>query len=167
MSQISLATCRWINKAHSSTWIYFYSTRGTKTAKVEGQWPPSNWLKYSVPKTQMTAWRFVHAFLIYHPPKCMSKHCDITKWCHDHLLPLFHQEKHCACTGELPWFICTPAGVPADYFLPLYLNHVVFSITQILSLWHSPLGISVCPHSRASNLLLEYDMYSQLTKRHM
>ena len=72
MSQTSLGTCRWINKAHSSTWIYFCSTRGTNIAKVEGQWPPSNWPNCSFPKIQMTGPRLLCAFLIYPIPKCMS-----------------------------------------------------------------------------------------------
>ena len=72
MSQTSLGTCRWINKAHSSTGIYSCSTRGTDTAKAEDWWPPSNWPNYSVPETQMTAPRLLHAFLLYPIPKCMS-----------------------------------------------------------------------------------------------
>ena len=50
--------------------------------------------------------------------------------------PPFQQEKHHACTGELHWSACTPARIPANCFLPLHRNHVVISITQILSLWH-------------------------------
>ena len=65
VSQTSLDTCRWINKTHSSTWIYSYTMRGTETAEVEGQWPPSNWPKCSVPRMQMTAQMLVQTFLIY------------------------------------------------------------------------------------------------------
>ena len=72
MSQTGLGTCRWINKAYSSTGIYSCSVRGTDTAKVEGQWPPSNWPNHSVPKAQMTALRLLHTFLLYPIPKCTS-----------------------------------------------------------------------------------------------
>ena len=72
MSQTSLDTCRWINKAHSSTWIYSCSMRGTDTAKVEDWWPPSNWTNHSVPKTQTTAPRLLCIFLLYPIPNCMS-----------------------------------------------------------------------------------------------
>ena len=73
MSQTSLGTCRWINKAHSSTGIYSCTTRSTNIAKVEGWWPPSSWPNRSVPETQMTAPRLLHTFLLYPIPRCMSR----------------------------------------------------------------------------------------------
>ena len=74
MSQTSLGTCRWIHKAHSSTGIYSCSMRGNDIAKVEGQWPPSNWPNHSVPETQMTAApRLLCTFLLYPIPRCMSR----------------------------------------------------------------------------------------------
>ena len=159
MSQTSLGTCRWINKAHSSTGMYFCSTRGTDIAKIEGQWPPSIWPNHSVPETQ-PAGSYTLSFYILSPDAWAE-----WLWHHQMLsessaLP-FQWEKHCACAGELLWFACTFTGIPANYFLPLCKNPVVFSITQISSLLHSLPGILVCPHTRASNLLIEHDICSQ------
>ena len=135
MSQTHLGTSRWINKAHSSTWIYSYSMRGTETAAAEDWWPSSNWLKHSVPKTQTTAPRLMHAFLIYPLPDAganvvMSLN-DVTFICS----PSFSGKKHCACAGESLWFTCTSTSIPANYFLPLCMDQF-FSIPQILRLWY-------------------------------
>ena len=73
MSQTSLGTCKWINKAHSSTGIYSCSMRGTDIAKVEGQLPSSNWPNCLVPETQTAAPRLLHAFLLYPIPRFMSR----------------------------------------------------------------------------------------------
>ena len=156
MSQTSLGTCRWINKAHSSTWIYSYSMRGTKTAKVEGQWPPSNWPKCSVPKTQTTAQRLVCTFLIYPFPDAWANIVtslnDITIICS----PSFHGKSTVHVQGIALIHLHTCTGIPTDYFLLLCMNHVMFSITWISSLWHSPPGILVCPHTKALNLFTKH-----------
>ena len=64
----------------------------------------------------MTALRLVDNFLIYPPTRCTSKCCDIIKWHHNHLLPLFQWEGQCTCAGELPWFACTSTGIPAELY---------------------------------------------------
>ena len=87
-----LGTCTWINKVHSSSWLYSCSTRGTDIAGVEGWWLV-NRLDRSVPETQMTASRLVCALLIYFlPTKSMRDHCDIILWHHDHLLYSFSRK---------------------------------------------------------------------------
>ena len=149
MSQICLGTCRWINKALNSTGIYSCSMRDTNITEVEGWWPLSNWPNHLVPETQTTAPRLLHAFLLYPISGCTSRMTSESS-----ALP-FKWEKHCACAGELPGFACTCTSIPTYYFLLLHKNPVIFSITKILSLWHSPPGISVHPCTGASNLLLK------------
>ena len=63
-----LGTCRWINKVHSSSWLYSCSTRGTDIARVEGWWL-INRPNRSVPETQTTAPGLSLLFLIYFPPQ--------------------------------------------------------------------------------------------------
>ena len=45
------------------------------------------------------------------------------------------------------------AGIPANCFLQLHTDLLVNSLSQILSLWHSPTGILVHPHTQVCNLL--------------
>ena len=63
-----LGTCTWINKVHSSSWLYSCSMRGTNIARVEGQWLINRPI-HSVPETQMTAPGSSLLFLIYFPPQ--------------------------------------------------------------------------------------------------
>ena len=91
--------------------------RGTETAVTEGWWPPSNWPKYSVPKTQMTALMLVCAFLIYPPPRYMSKCCDVIKRCHNHLLPSFSRKSTVHVQGNCHDL---PVHPPAS---PLTISH--------------------------------------------
>ena len=161
MSQTSLGTCRWINKAHSSTWIYSYSMRGTETAKVEGQWPPSNWPKCSVPKTKTTAQRLMHAFLIYPLPRCASKCCDIIKWCHDCLPPLSVGKAICMCSGialiclHTCWCPCqlfsSAMHEPCCVFHPRYFSVPSYwRLKFIIRIWYVQLinKIDTCKQTR-------------------
>ena len=72
--------------------------------------------------------------------------------------PLFQQEKPCTYAVESCQLTCTSVSIPASHFWQLYqlcTNHLVNSISRFPSLWHSPPGISVHPHTRAWNLLNE------------
>ena len=164
MSQTSLGTCRWINKAHSSTGTYSCSTRGTEIAKGEDQWPPSNWPNHAVPETQMTAPRFLWTFLLYPIPQCtsimiMTSLNDVRVICSP-----FQWEKHCACAGELLRFACTSAGIPTNYFLLLCKNLFMFSITPNFEpVTLSPRYFGVLS-SRALKLL---KLYLQPKNRHV
>ena len=161
MSQTSLGTCRWINKAHISTGIYSCSMRGTNIAKVEGQWCASNWPNHSVPETQMTASRLLCTFLLYPIPRCMSRVIMTSpNYIRIICFPI-SGGKALYMHGESLGFACTCTSIPAYYFLLLCKNPVMFSITQISRLWHSPPGIMVHSHTGALNLLIEHDIYSQ------
>ena len=146
MSKIPLGTCRWTNKEHCPVGMYSLSMRGTEVAMTEGWWLLSKLPECSAPKTKMIASRLMHASLIYPPTLCISV-AFMTH--HNHLLPSFGRKKHCACAGEPHWFTCAPASIPANCFPQLCMNHLVNSVSQISSLWHSPPGILVCPHTRA------------------
>ena len=85
MPKITLGISRWINKEHFPVRMYSHSMRGTKVAMTEGRWLLSELPGCSAPKSQMMALRLMCTLFIYPP---MHKHniCDITKWCHNHLL---------------------------------------------------------------------------------
>ena len=152
----SLGACTWINKVNSSSRIYSCSIRGTDIARVEGQWL-NNGPNHSVPETHMTALRLELVFLIYFPPPCMSNHCDITLWHHNHLLYFFcgkttahAQRKYIICLHICQHHCWNPQ------LLLLHPNCIVFSLIKISCLWHSPPGISVHPHTRALNLITTF-----------
>ena len=90
-------------------WLYPHSKRDTEVAATEGRWLLCKLPECSAPKTQMTAPRLMCTLLIY--PYPMQKHnvCDITKWCHNHLLPFFSgmstahvQDSHDSLPVHLP-----------------------------------------------------------------
>ena len=149
MPRITLGTCRWTNKEHFPGRMYSSSMRGTEVAATEGQWLHSKLPECSAPKTEMTALRLMCTLLIYPCMLCISI-MFMMSWSS---ASLFWQEKHCACVGEPCQFTCAPAGIPTDCFLQLCMSHLINSVSQILSLWHSPPGISVCPHTGVCNLL--------------
>ena len=161
MSQTSLGTCRWINKAHSSTGIYSCSTKGTNIAEVEGQWPPSNWPNHSVSETQMTAPRLLHVFSLYPIPKCTSRVImmslnDFRIICSPILVgKALHMHRGIA------WICLCLHWHPCQLFSSIMQEPChVFHNPNFEPVTLSP-GISVHPHTRVLNLLLEYVMYSQ------
>ena len=98
--------------------MHSHSMRGTKVTMTKGQSLHSKLPECSAPKTQMIALRLMHALLIY-PPYPMHKHnaCDITKWCHNHLLPILtgkalcmHRQAALACL-HIHWHPCQPISV--------------------------------------------------------
>ena len=104
MPKITLGTCRWTNKEHFPVRMYSSSMIGTEVAMTESQWILSKFPEYSAPKKQTIALRLVHALLLYPYPLHKHKIFDITKWCHDHLLPsssgkntVHAQENHAFC----------------------------------------------------------------------
>ena len=148
-----LGPCAQINKVNSSSRLYSCSTRGTNIARVEGQWP-NNRPNHSVPETQMTAPKLELAFLIYFPAPVtwtitVTSLDAITIIC-----PTFSMGKPlCMCRGNatIHLHICQH-HCQNPQLLPLHPNFIVFSLTQISCLWHSPSDISVHPHTRALNL---------------
>ena len=113
--------------------------RGTEVAMTEGWWLLSRLPECSAPKTQTIALRLVGMLSLY-TPYPVHKHnvCDITKWCHDHLLPSSEQEQHAAHaqeiqTGSPAQLACVPVWL---FFLQLCMDHLINSISRILSLWH-------------------------------
>ena len=112
--------------------------KSTETVMVEGQWPLAidQNIQFQNPDT---APRLLHIFLLYPIPNAWAKQL----WHHKMMLESsaspFQQKKHCACTGEPHWSTCAPVSIPTNYFLLLCIEPCI-SITQILSLWHSPPG---------------------------
>ena len=128
------------------------STRGTDIAKVEGLWLNSG-PNCSVPETQMTTLKLKLALLIYFPPSMaqviiVTSLNDITTICSTYSMgkPLhMHRGNVIICLH-----ICWHCHQNTQLML-LHSNLVIFSLTQISCLWHSPPGISVCPHTGVSN----------------
>ena len=144
MSQTSVGTSRWINKAHSSTWIYSYSTIGTETVMVEDRWPLGNWPKHSVPKTQTTIFTQrsevsqCHCMLSFYTLSPMHELSDndITKWHQNHLLPQFSRKSiaHAqeSCTDPPVHLLASPLfstamHEPCHHFLNLNFKPVTLS----------------------------------------
>ena len=108
-----LGTCTWINKAHSSSWLYSCSTRGTDIARVEGWWLIDR-PKCSMPETQTTAPRLELAFLIYFPsPNSMRDDCGVILWHHNCLLYSFGGK-----TTAHAWRKCHHSSVYLPALLP-------------------------------------------------
>ena len=152
-----LGTCTWINKVHSSSWLYSCSKRGTNIARVEG-WCLNNRPNCSVPETQMTAPGSSSLFLTYFPPQVVQEitvtsFYDVTIVCSTLLVgkPL-HMCKWNAITHL---HICQHHNQNPQLLL-LHLNHIVFSLSWIPCLWHSPPGISVHPHTGVWNLFTTF-----------
>ena len=151
----SLGACTWINKANSSSRIYSCSMRGTNIARVEGQWL-NNGPNHSVPETQMTAPRFKLTFLIYFPPPIawaitvMSLYDITIIWSTFSVgKPLGMWKGNAIIHLHTCWHHCQNPQL-----LLLYPNLIIFSLTQILCLWHSLPGILV-------HLILEPKIYLQ------
>ena len=121
--------------------MYSCSTRGTNIAKVEDQWLDSR-PNCSVPDTQTTAPRFMGALLIYFPPPIaweiiVTSFYDIMIICSTFSMgkPL------CMCRGNAIVHPCIcQHHCQNSQLLWLHPNLIVFSLTQILCLWHSPPG---------------------------
>ena len=153
----SLGGCTWTNKVNSSSRIYSCSTRGTNIARVEGQWLNNETQLCSArnPDDSPKAWACFPYILP--SPKRVSNHCDITLWHHNHLLYFFHGKTLHMPNGNaiihlhIHWYLHQNPQL-----LPLHLNLIVFSLTWISCLWHSPPGISVCPCTRALNLFTTF-----------
>ena len=89
--------------------------------------------------------------LIYLPTLCISI-TFVTSLNDDHdcLLPSSMAWKPCTCDRRaMPAHLCTCWHPFQVIFLKLCMDHLVNSISWILSLWHSPPGISVQPHTGA------------------
>ena len=155
---MGLGTCTWINNVHHSSWLYSCSMRGTKIARVEGWWL-LNRPNHSVPETQMTALRLMCALFIYFPPSkaweiTVTSFYDITIGCSTILVgkPL------CMCKGNaiihlhICWHWCQN-----PWLLLLHLNNIIFSLSWISCLWHSPPGILVCPHTGVWSLFTTFN----------
>ena len=72
-----------------SSGMYSCSMRGTVIATTEHQWPYWSYQNVQLRKMQMTALRLLCTFLIYPPLMHKQNDYDITKWCQNHVLPLF------------------------------------------------------------------------------
>ena len=98
-------------------------------AMAEGWWPPSNWPNHSVPKTQTTAWRFMHTFLIYPLPDAwvnvVTSLNDVTIICS----PSFSRKSTVHAQGNCHDF---PAYPPAS--LPTIFYHY----NKTCHLFHNP-----------------------------
>ena len=147
----SLGPCTWINKVHSSSRIYSYSTRGTDIAGVEGWWLNKG-PNCSVPETQMTAPRLRACFPYILPsPNSIRDPCDIIWWHHNCLLYFFcgettvHAQRKChnssshppALQPKSPVTITTPEPhrlflIPN--FMPVTLSPRYFSAPSYWSL---------------------------------
>ena len=95
--------CSWTNKEHLLLRMYSHSTRDTKVATTEGQWLLSQLPECSAPKTLDDSPE-AHVCSPYIPPYPMHKHnvCDVTKWCHNHLLPSSGGKTLCMCRRAMP-----------------------------------------------------------------
>ena len=131
--------------------------RGTDIARVEGQWL-NNGPNCSVPETQMIAPRLELTFFIYFPPQIaqeitVTSFYDVTIICST----LSMGKPLCMCRGNaiiclhICWCHCQNPQL-----LLLHPSHIIFSLSWISCLWHSPPGISVCPHTGAWNLFTTF-----------
>ena len=129
------------------------STRGADVATVEGQWL-NKWPNHLVPETQTTAPKLQLALLIYFPPPVawaiiVTSLNDITIICSTYSMgkPLCMHRGNAIICLHIHWHCHQNPQL-----LPIYPNLIIFSLTQILCLWHFPPGISVHPHTRDLNL---------------
>ena len=133
--------------------VMLFSTRGTKTAKVEGWWLVNRpkCLVPEDPDDSPKVWLY-SPFLV---PSLNSMrdpcdyHCDVMKWHHSHLLWSSSRKT----TVHAHWNSChlsvhPPASTPEPQILWMHLNLFVSSLTQFLCLWHSHPDISVHPPTR-------------------
>ena len=134
--------------------------RGTDIAGVEGQWL-INRPKRSVPETQMTAPCLSSLFLIYFPTQIaweitVMSFYDVKIICSTLLV----EKPLCMCKGNdiIHMCICQHCCWNLQLLL-LHPNHIIFSLSHILYLWHSPPGISVCPCTRVWNLFTTFTTF--------
>ena len=130
--QKDLGTCTWINKVHSSSWLYSCSTRGTDIAREEGQWL-INRPNHSVPETQTTAPGSSLLFLIYFPPPIAQEitvmsFYDVTIICSTLSVgkPLHMHKGNAIICLHICWHCCQNPQL-----LLLHLNHIIFSLSWI------------------------------------
>ena len=125
-----------------------FSMRGTETAKVEGLWlinrPECFVAEYpdDSPKVWQCSPFIVPSLYSMRDPR------DIMKWHHDHLLWSSSRKT----TAHVHWnHRCSsahlPASIPEPQILWMHPNLFIFTLTWFSCLWHSPPGISVCPHT--------------------
>ena len=133
----SLGACIWINKVHSSSRIYSCSTRCTDIARVEGQWL-NNGPNHSVPEIQSTAPGLVLTFLIYFPfpiawSITVTSFYDIMIVCSTFSVgkPLCMHRGNTIIHLHICRYHCQNPQL-----LLLHPNHIIFSLTRILCLWH-------------------------------
>ena len=126
-----------------------FSMRGSETAEVEGLWLV-NRPKCLVPEDPDDSPKvWLCSPFIVPSLNSMRDPCDIMKWCHDCLLwsssgkttAHAHQNYHGLS-------VHLPASMPVPHILQMHLNLFISSLTKFSHLWHSPLGILVCPHTR-------------------
>ena len=142
MPKLTLGTCRLINKEHFPARMYSYSTKGTQVTTTEGWWLPNKLPECSAPKNWDNSLK-THLCCPYIPPTlCISitfvtSLNDVMIVCFP--LPVGKSTVHAqeSCAG-LPAHLLV--SLPA-VFLQLCMDHLVNSISQISSLWHSPQGI--------------------------
>ena len=117
--------------------VILYSTRGTNIAGVEGLWL-INRPNHSVQETQTTALRFMCAVLIYFPPNIawkitvMSFH-DVMIICSN---PFAGKPLHMHRGNAIVHLCICQHHHWNPQLLQLHPNFVIFSLTQILCLWH-------------------------------
>ena len=138
--------CMHMDKQNTLLFLVILCSKGdTNIDGVEGQWL----CNCSVAETQMTAPRFMCALLIDFPPKIapeismMSLH-DITIICSTLLVgkPLHMCKGNAIICLHICQHCCQHPLLPS-----LHLNNIIFSSSPNPFLWHSPPGISVCPHT--------------------
>ena len=126
-----------------------FSMRGTETAKVEGLWL-INRPKCLVPEypDDSPEVQWCSPFIV---PSLYSTRdpCDIMKWCHNCLLWSSSRKT----TVHAHWnhwhsSVYLLASLPEPLNTMNASNPLHLFLNPILHLWHSPPGISVCPHTR-------------------
>ena len=144
--KITLCTCSWRNKEHFPLKMYSHSSRGTKVAATEGQWLLSKWLECTAAKNPDDNLKLMCTFpyilpTLYISITVVTSLNDVTIVCYPLLVG-----KPCACAQESCQLAYASAGIPTNQLL--HTNQLIDSVSQFPSLWHSPPGILVCPHSR-------------------
>ena len=123
--------------------VMLFSSRGTKTAKVEGLWLVNS---TRIPRWQpqgLVVLSFYSSLPLYHK---RSSWCRIMmSWSSALIL---QWKNHCTCALELPWFVCISASIHTSTpNITKAPNLFISFLTQFSCLWHSPLGILVCPYT--------------------
>ena len=122
-----------------------FSTRGTKTAEVEGLWliKRPKCLVPEDPEDSPKVW-LCSPFIV---PSLYSMRdpCDVMKWCHDCLLWSSSRET----TAHAHWNCChssahPPASMLEPQILQMHPNLFISSVTWFSHLWHSPPVILPC-----------------------